>query len=189
MYGSTHQTSIFPTPKMTKHVIPRVSLGRKLNVRRARGTHFWSHSGADTPTLTLTLTIVCSQSAIKGANCVVCKLFHCEYRASEGANHQNMSLQCIVFSGLTCSQHAIKLILVSDEVDLRVDSNDSSPMCISCKTKKLFKLLLGSSQHEQSIAILNQTITYFMNQNLWQHQMTMITTTLLFQDSEYMYIH
>ena len=56
-----------------------------------------------------------------------------------------------MFSGLACSQHAIKLILVSDEVDLRVDSNDSSPVCISCKTKKLFKLLLGSSQHEQSI--------------------------------------
>ena len=69
----------------------------------------------------------------------------------EGANYQNMPLQCIVFSGLACSQHAIKLILVSDEADLRVDSNDSSPMCISCKTKKLFKLLLGSSQHEQSI--------------------------------------
>ena len=42
-----------------------------------------------------------------------------------------------MFSGLA-SQHAIKLILVSEEVDLRVDSNDSSPMCISCKTKKLF---------------------------------------------------
>ena len=81
---------------------------------------------------------------------MVCKLLHCEYRASEGANYQNMPLQCIVFSGLACSQHAIKLILVSDEADSRVDSNDSSPMCISCKTKKLFKLLLGSSQHEQS---------------------------------------
>ena len=88
---------------------------------------------------------------------MVCKLLHCEYRASEGANYQNMSLQCIVFSGLACSQHAIKLIFVSDEADLRVDSNDSSPMCISCKTKKLFKLLLGSSQHEQSIAGLNFT--------------------------------
>ena len=42
-------------------------------------------------------------------------------------------------------------ILVSYEADLRVDSSDSSPMCISCKTKKLFKLLLGSSQDEQSI--------------------------------------
>ena len=62
-----------------------------------------------------------------------------------------MPLQCIVFSGLACSQHAIKLILVSDKADLRVDSNDSSPMCISCKTKKLFKLLLGSSQHEQTV--------------------------------------
>ena len=64
-----------------------------------------------------------------------------------------MPLQCIVFSGLACSQHAIELSLVSDEADLRVDSNDSSLMCISCKTKKLFKLLLGSSQHEQSITI------------------------------------
>ena len=82
---------------------------------------------------------------------MVCKLLHCEYRASEGANYQNMPLQCIVFSGLACSQHALKLILVSDEADSRVDSNDSSPMSISCKTKKLFKLLLGSSQHEQSI--------------------------------------
>ena len=81
---------------------------------------------------------------------MVCKLLHCEYRASEGANYQNMPLQCIVFSDLACSQHAIELILVSDEADLRVDSNDSSPMCISCKIKKLFKLLLGSSQHEQS---------------------------------------
>ena len=79
---------------------------------------------------------------------MVCKLLHCEYRASEGVNYQNMPLQCIVFSSLACS---LKLILVSDEADLRVDSNDSSPMCISCKTKKLFKLLLGSSQHEQSI--------------------------------------
>ena len=86
---------------------------------------------------------------------MVCKLLHYEYRASEGANYQNMPLQCIVFSGLACSQHAIKLILVSDEADLRVDSNDSSPMCISCKTKKLFKLLLGSSQHEQSIVYCN----------------------------------
>ena len=43
----------------------------------------------------------------------------------------------VLFSGLACSQHAIKLILVSDEADLRVDSNDSSPMCISCKTNKL----------------------------------------------------
>ena len=66
-----------------------------------------------------------------------CKLLHCEYKASEGANYQNMSLQCIMFSGLACSQHAIKLILVSNEADLKVDSNDSSQMCISRKTKKL----------------------------------------------------
>ena len=50
-----------------------------------------------------------------------------------------MPLQCIVFSGSTCSQHAIEMILISNEADLRADSNDSSPMCISCKIK-LFKL-------------------------------------------------
>ena len=91
---------------------------------------------------------------------MVCKLLHCEYRASESANYQNMPLQCIVFSGLACSQHAIKLILVSDEADLRVDSNDLSPMCIPCKTKKLFKLLLGSSQHEQSIVAVHLNLTH-----------------------------
>ena len=85
------------------------------------------------------------------------------YRASEGANYQNMPLQCIVFSGLACSQHAIKLILVSDEADLRVDSNDSSLMCISCKTKKLFKLLLGSSQHEQSIDDAGANVSVYKN--------------------------
>ena len=78
---------------------------------------------------------------------MVCKLLHCGYRASEGANYQNMPLQCIVFSG---SQHAIELTLVSNEVDLRVDSNDS---CAYHVKQKLFKLLLSSSQHEQSIIV------------------------------------
>ena len=50
-----------------------------------------------------------------------------------------MPLQCIAFSGSTCSQSAIEVILVSNEADLRADSNDSSPMCISCKITKLFK--------------------------------------------------
>ena len=62
-----------------------------------------------------------------------CKLLHCEYRAYKGVNYQTMPLQCIVFSGSTCSQSAIEVILVSNEADLRADSNDSSPMCISCK--------------------------------------------------------
>ena len=30
----------------------------------------------------------------------------------------------VLFSGLACSQHALELILVSDEADLRDDSND-----------------------------------------------------------------
>ena len=34
-------------------------------------------------------------SAIKGANCVECKLIHCEYRASKGVDYQSMPLQCI----------------------------------------------------------------------------------------------
>ena len=38
------------------------------------------------------------------------------------------------------------VILVSNEADLRADSNDSSPMCISCKITKLFKLFLHRSE-------------------------------------------
>ena len=57
-------------------------------------------------------TIVCSHSLltssrIKGVNCVECKLLHCEYRASRGVDYQTMPLQCIVFFGSICSQHAI----------------------------------------------------------------------------------
>ena len=66
-------------------------------------------------------------SRIKGVNCVKCKFLHCEYRASKGVDYQSMPLQCIVFFGSTCSQHAIEVILVSNEADLRADSNDSSP--------------------------------------------------------------
>ena len=37
------------------------------------------------------------------------------------------------------AQHiAVEAILVSNEVNLRADSNDSHPMCISCKITKLF---------------------------------------------------
>ena len=46
---------------------------------------------------------------------------------------------------------AIEVILVSNEADLRADSNDSSPMCISCKITKLFKLFLHRSEREHTI--------------------------------------
>ena len=84
-----------------------------------------------------------------------CKLLHCEYRASKGVDYQSMPLQCIVFFGSTCSQHAIEVILVSNEADLRADSNDSSPMCISCKITKLFKLFLHRSEREHTIVLYN----------------------------------
>ena len=64
-----------------------------------------------------------------------CKLLHCEYKASRGVDYQSMPLQCIVFSGLICSQHAIEMDLVSQKAPKNSDSNDSSPI----KTKKLFK--------------------------------------------------
>ena len=87
------------------------------------------------------------------------KLLHCEYRAYKGVNCQTMPLQCIVFSGSTCSQSAIEVILVSNEADLRADSNDSSPMCISCKITKLFKLFLHRSKHEHTINLSFMYIT------------------------------
>ena len=58
---------------------------------------------------------------------------------------------CIVFSGSIHSQSAIEVILVSNEADLKADSNDSSPMCISCKITKLFKLFLHRSEREHTI--------------------------------------
>ena len=72
------------------------------------------------------LTIVCScslltSSKVKGVNCVECKLLHCEYRAYKGIDYQIMPLQCIVFSGSTCSQLAIEMILISNEADLRTN--------------------------------------------------------------------
>ena len=86
--------------------------------------------------------IVCSHSLltssrIKGVNCVECKLLHCECRASRGVDYQTMPLECIVFFGSICSQHAICLILVSINARLKSDSNDSRIMCISCKTRIL----------------------------------------------------
>ena len=47
-------------------------------------------------------------------------------------------------------QHVPNLQLVSNEADLRADSNDSSPMCISCKITKLFKLFLHRSEREHT---------------------------------------
>ena len=85
-----------------------------------------------------------------------CKLLHCEYRAYKGVDYQTMPLQCIVFSGSTCSQLAIEMILISNEADLRADSNDSSPMCISCKITKLFKLFLHRSECEHTIVVFSQ---------------------------------
>ena len=64
---------------------------------------------------------------------------HCEYKASRGVDYQSMPLQCIVFSGLICSQHAIEMDLVSQKVPKNPDSNDSCPISVSLKTKKLFK--------------------------------------------------
>ena len=49
-----------------------------------------------------------------------------------------MQASPLVLPKYVCSQHAIELILVSNEVNLRADSNDLSPMCISCKIFMLF---------------------------------------------------
>ena len=57
----------------------------------------------------------------------------------------------VLFSGSTCSQSTIEVILVSNEANLRADSNDSSPMCISCKITKLFKLFLHRSECKHTI--------------------------------------
>ena len=62
-----------------------------------------------------------------------------------------MPLQCIVLSGSIYSQHAIELILVSQNMRLESDSNDSRIMCILCKTKKLSILFTFLSEREQSI--------------------------------------
>ena len=64
-----------------------------------------------------------------------------------------MPLQCIVFSGLICSQHAIEMDLVSPKAPKNPDSNDSSPISISLKTKKLFKFFLLPTQPEQTITL------------------------------------
>ena len=55
--------------------------------------------------------------------------------------------------------------MVSNEADLRADSNDSSPMCVSCKITKLFKLFLHRSEREHTIVALTQlTGIQIMNQ-------------------------
>ena len=48
-----------------------------------------------------------------------------------------MPLQCFVLSVLICSQHAIEIDLVSQKVPKNPDSNDSNPISVSLKTKKL----------------------------------------------------
>ena len=69
-----------------------------------------------------------------------------------------MPLQCIVFSGLICPQHAIEMDLVSPKAPKNPDSNDSSPISISLKTKKLFKFFLLPTQPEQTIIKMGQKI-------------------------------
>ena len=63
-----------------------------------------------------------------------------------------MPLQCIVFFGLICSQHAIEMDLVSQKAPKNPDSKDSSPISVSLKTKNLFKFFLHRTQPEQSIS-------------------------------------
>ena len=60
-------------------------------------------------------------------------------KASRGVDYQSMPLQCIVFSSLICSQHAIQMDLISQKAPKNPDSNDSSPISVSLKIKKLFK--------------------------------------------------
>ena len=66
---------------------------------------------------------------------------HCEYKASRGVDYQSMPpLQCIVFSGSICSQHAIEMDLVSQKAPKNPDSNDLSPISVSLKTKKVIQV-------------------------------------------------
>ena len=106
-------------------------------------------------------TLTSTSAAIKGVNCVECKFLHCDCRASRGVDYQSMPMQCI---GFISSQHAIGVVLVSKEVRFGIDFNDSSPMCIACKTIKLFKFFLVRSQCKQSIVIsrahINVLIAY-----------------------------
>ena len=98
-------------------------------------TWYWILYNLASDTYSL-LTLTSTSAAIKGVNCVECKLLHCECRASKGVDYH---CNVLVFSGFIGFQYPIGMILVSKEAQFRVDSNDSSPMCIACKTKKLFK--------------------------------------------------
>ena len=69
-----------------------------------------------------------------------CKLLHCEYKASRGVDYQSIPIQCIVFSGLICSQHAIEMDLVSQKAPKNLDSNDSSPHIHIIKNKKVIQV-------------------------------------------------
>ena len=54
-----------------------------------------------------------------------------------------------MYCGFGC-QHATEVILVSNEANLRVDSNDSSLMCIPCNVK----YFLHRSECENTIVII-----------------------------------
>ena len=71
-----------------------------------------------------------------------------------------MPLQCIVLSDPICSQHAIELILVSQNTRLEFNSNDSRIMCILCKTKKLSILFTLLSECEQSIVSVDPAFNF-----------------------------
>ena len=66
---------------------------------------------------------------------------HGEYRASRGVDYCNV----------LCFKHAIDLTLIPNEVDLKADSNDSSP---TCKTKSYS----SPSQHEHTITVVMKCI-------------------------------
>ena len=74
-----------------------------------------------------------------------------------------MPLQCIMFYGLICFQHAIEMDLVSQKVPKNPDSNDSSPISVSLKTKKLLKFYL----HPKQTIFAHHTLKVF--RRLWYH--------------------
>ena len=58
----------------------------------------------------------------------------------------------VLFSGLICSQHAIEMDLVSPKAPKNPDSNDSSPISVSLKTK-VIQVFLHPTQPEQTIIV------------------------------------
>ena len=57
--------------------------------------YLWCSVGGDNECTLRYYSLFTLTSAIKGANCVECKLLHCEYRASKGVDYQSMPLQFI----------------------------------------------------------------------------------------------